>query len=236
MTRARPFAAIIASAIALAAAPASAATRSYTVTSFARVRVDGPYAVTIHTNRGPSAKAIGEAAALDRLKLRVEGTTLVVSVDPGGDWGGYPGRPTGPVRIEAGTAELSAATVNGAGSLVIDRVRGQEFGLNLQGSGLASITEVDVDRLKIGLSGSGAARVSGRVLALTAIVRGSGSLDASGLEAKNAVIGAEGPAVVKASVGGTAKVDAAGAAAVELSGAPACQVKAIGTASVSGCR
>ncbi|MCW3797897.1 DUF2807 domain-containing protein [Sphingomonas sp. BN140010] len=222
--------------LALAAAtPAGAATRSYTVTSFSRVRVEGPYAVAIQTNRGPFARATGDAAALDRVKLRVEGTTLVVSADPGG-WGGYPGAPAGPVRIEAGTAVVASAVVNGAGSLDIDRVRGLEFGLNIQGSGVAGIADVQVDRLRIGLAGSASVRVEGKALALTAVVRGPGSLDATGLPVRDAVIGAEGPAVVKASVSGTAKVDAAGLAAVQLNGNPSCQLKVVGTATVDGCR
>jgi len=235
MIRPLAFLPLAATAAALLAGPAGAATRSYTVTSFQRVRVDGPYVVAIRTGRGSFARATGDAAALDRVKVRVEGTTLVVSVDPGG-WGGTPGRASGPVRIEAGTAEVTAATVNGAGSLEIDRVRGLEFGLNLQGNGLATIAAAEVDRLKIAVSGSGSVRVAGKVLALTAIVRGAGTLDASGLSATDAVIGAEGPAVVRAKVSGTAKVDAAGVAAVELAGGPSCQARTVGAASVSGCR
>jgi hypothetical protein len=219
----------------LLAGPAAAATRNYTVTSFTKVRVEGPYAVSILTNRGPFARAVGEPAALDRVRVRVEGTTLVVSVDPNG-WGGTPGRASEPVRVEAGTPGLVSATVNGSGTLAVDHLRGLEFGLNLDGSGSAALADVAVDRLRIGISGSGSARADGRALNLTAIVRGSGSLDASGLSTRDAVIGAEGPAVVKAAVTGTAKVDAAGLASVTLSGSPACQLKAAGTASVSGCR
>lgn len=219
----------------LPADPAAAATRNYTVTSFTKVRVVGPYAVTILTNRGPFARATGEAAALDRVRVRVEGTTLVVSVDPNG-WGGAPGRSAGPVRIEAGTPGLTSASVDGAGALAVDQLRGLDFGLSLAGSGSATLADVAVDRLRVAVSGSGSVRADGRTGNLTAIVRGSGSLDATGLTARDAVIGAEGPAVVKAAVTGTAKVDAAGLASVTLSGSPGCQLNAAGTATVSGCR
>jgi len=231
----RTFALLTMIAASLVATPAVAATRNYTVTSFTKVRVEGPYAVAVATNRGPFARATGDPAALDRVRVRVEGTTLVVSVDPSG-WGGYPGRASGPVRVEAGTPALTSAVVNGSGTLAVDRVRGLEFGLNLQGSGMATLADVQADRLRIGISGGGSASVAGRALALTAIVRGAGSIDASGLSTKDAVIGAEGPAVVKAAVSGTAKVEAAGVASVTLSGEPGCQLKVVGTASVSGCR
>lgn len=217
------------------ATPAAAETRSYTITGFDRVRIDGPYSVTITTGSGSFARATGSAAAIDRVKIRVEGTTLIVSVDPGG-WGGNPDGPAGPVTVEAGTANLSIATVNGAGSLTVSDIRGLEFALNMLGSGVANIQRLDVDRLKIGVAGAGSARVTGRALNLTAIVRGAGSIDASGLAARDAVIGAEGPAVVRATVDGTAKVDASGVATVTLDGNPGCQSKTVGTATISGCR
>jgi len=80
------------------------------------------------------------------------------------------------------------------------------------------------------------ASLAGVAPKLTAIVRGISTLDAAGLVSKDAIIGAQGPATVRATVTGTAKVDAQGAAAVALAGGPACTVKAIGSASVTGCR
>jgi hypothetical protein len=217
------------------ASPAVAETRNYTITSFDRVRIDGPYAVTVRTNSGSFARATGSAAAIDRLRVRVEGTTLIVGTDPGG-WGGYPGDQAGPVTLEVGTANLSLATVNGAGSLTVGDIRGSDFALNMQGSGVATVQRVDVDRLKVGVAGAGSARLGGRALALTAIVRGAGVIDASGVSARDAVIGAEGPAAVRATVSGTARVDASGVASVTLDGSPGCQSKTTGTATVSGCR
>lgn len=217
------------------AAPAAAETRSYTITSFDRVRIDGPYAVTITTNSGSFARATGTAAAIERVKVRVEGTTLIVSIDPGG-WGGAPDGQAGPVSIEAGTGNLAIATVNGAGSLTVSGIRGPEFALNMQGSGIASIQRLEVDRLKIGVAGAGSARLSGQAINLTAIVRGAGSVDASGVLVHDAVIGAEGPAVVRATVSGTAKVDSTGVASVTLDGDPGCRSKTTGAATITGCR
>ena len=50
------------------------------------------------------------------------------------------------------------------------------------------------------------------------------------------MIGAEGPALVRASVSETAKVDAIGLAAVNLAGTPSCTVKTQGSSTVSGCK
>jgi len=223
-------------ALFLLAAPAGAAERNYSVTSFNRIRIDGPYQVVLKTNVAPFARASGAQASLDGVSIKVEGRTLIVRANTSGAWGGYPGEGRGPVTIELGTHELSTAWVNGAGSLAIDKVKGLSFDLSIQGPGTMRIDSADVDQLRVGLSGAASTRLAGRALKLNATVRGTSSLDAEALAVKDAVIGAEGPVLVRASVSGTAKVDALGLASVVLAGAPSCTVKTQGSATVSGCR
>jgi hypothetical protein len=223
----------LASLPAMAAAPATQ--RNYSVTSFDRIRVDGPYEVRLKTNVAPFARASGSAAAIDGVTVTVEGRTLIVRPSSGG-WGGYPGENRGPVTIELGTHELGTAWLNGAGTLVIDKIKGLSFDLAIQGAGSARIESADVDQLKLGMSGAGSARIAGRAANMNAIVRGTSSLDAEGLSVKDAVIGAEGPTIVRATVTNAAKVDALGLAAVMLAGTPACTVNAKGSASVTGCK
>lgn len=224
---------------ALAAVPATAAapvaTRSFTVTGFDRIRVDGPFKVTLATGVAPFARARGTAAALESVDIDVEGRTLVVRPNPGA-WGGYPGQANGPVEIALGTHDLTTAWVNGSGTIAIDRIKGLSFDLNIQGAGSANIGRAEIDQMKIGTSGSGAVTIAGKAPKLIAIVRGTTVLDAAGLQVKDAVIGAEGSPTVRANVSGTAKIDAQGVAVVELGGQPACEVKAQGSASVTGCR
>lgn len=216
-------------------APAAAAQRSFTVTGFDRIRIEGPFRVTLSTGVAPFAKATGSPAALDGVSVEVQGQTLVVRRNPG-NWGGYPGESPGPVEIAVGTHELSTAWLNGAGSLAIDKVRGQSFDLSVQGPGSIAVGKLTVDRLRAGLSGSGSAVVGGTAAMVSAIVRGTSSLDASELVSKDATVGAEGVAVVKLTATNTAKVDTQGTATVDLSGGPACTVRALGSAVVSGCR
>ena len=89
--------------LALASLPAAAAApvaqRNYSVTSFDRIRVDGPYEVRLKTNVAPFARASGTAAAVDGVSVKVDGRTLIVRPSSGG-WGGYPGENRGPVTIE----------------------------------------------------------------------------------------------------------------------------------------
>ena len=221
---------------ALASPAVAAAERTLSVTTFDRVRVDGPYKVKVTTGVSPFAKVSGSTAAIDAVSIDQQGRTLIIRSNPN-SWGGsYPGAGRGPVEIAVGTPDLSAAWVNGSGSLSVDRIKGLSFDLAVQGSGNAVIGNADVDQLEIGLSGAGNVVIAGKAPRLTAIVRGTSSLDASGLAVKDVTVGAEGPSQVRINASGTAKVDARGVASVEIAGGAACTVKAQGSAIVSGCR
>lgn len=233
MTRILPLAAL--PLLLAAAAPAHSAERTYSITSFNKIRVEGPFAIRLVTGRSPFAKASGSQRALDALTIEVTGQTLVVRPNRS-SWGGYPGQPAGPVEISVGTHDLASAVLNGSGSLDIDRVKGLSFDLTVQGSGSASIGQVAVDRLTTGVAGAGSATLAGQALRFNAIVRGTSVLDASALQSKDVIVGAEGPSTVKAAATVTAKVDARGTAVVTLTGNPACKVQAVGSATVAGCR
>lgn len=231
------FAPVLAALLAtlIGAQPASAATRNYTVTSFDRIRVDGPYSIRLQTGTSPFARASGSAQALDGLSVRVEGRTLVVRRNASA-WSSSPMRAQEPVELSVGTHELGTAILNGAGTLLIDRVKGLSFELSAQGAGLAEIGEVQADRLVVALAGTVTARVAGKALKFTALLRGASSLDASALAAKDGVLSAEGPAQLSARLLETARIDASGVAQVAVTGDPACTVKLLGSASVTGCR
>jgi len=217
------------------AAPAGAATRNFGITSFTKVRVDGPFSVTLKTGVAPFARASGSAAALDRVSIDVEGDTLVVHSNVS-SWGGYPGQDSGPVQVEVGTHDLSAAWLNGPGTLSIDRVKGLKFGLSVQGSGAGEIGNADVDQLDINVMGTAAARLAGRAGKVTAVIRGISTLDASSLASKDASLGAQGAATISANVSDSVTVDANGPATVRLTGGAACTLRVSGSANVSGCR
>jgi hypothetical protein len=215
-------------------APAGAAIRNFGVNGFDRVRVDGPYRVSLVTGVAPFANASGSQTALDSVDIDVQGRTLVVHVSTS-SWGGYPGEERGPVEIKIGTHDLSAAYLNGAGSLAIDKVKALSFELSVQGSGIATIGDTDVDQLTVGVVGSASAVLSGRAARLTTTIRGVSSLDAAGMTVKDATITADGAATVKANITNAVKVYGTGPATITLAGNPACTSKLSGSATLSGC-
>ena len=218
----------------IAIGPAEAAERNYTLTSFDRIRVEGPYAVNLVTNRAPFARASGTARAIERVSMRVEGRTLYVRADRSA-WGGNPDSPAGPVTINVGTYDLAQASLSGSGSLTIDRVRGLSFGLIVSGSGSVAIAEVELDELRVSVAGSAQVRLAGRAKQFTALVRGAGIVDSAGLAVKDASLSALGPAVIRATVANSAKIAASGTASVAIEGGAACTLKVSGSASVTGC-
>ena len=221
-------------ALSAAAAPASGATRNFEITSFSKVRVDGPYKVTLKTGVAPFASASGSQAALDRIAIDVRGDTLVIrsSLD---SWGGYPGQDVGPVEISLGTHDLSAAWLNGSGALSIDKVKGLSFDLSVQGSGVGTIAETNVDQLQVNVVGTASARLAGQAAKMTAVIRGISSLDAAALSTKDANLAADGAGTIAADVTNSVTVNATGPATVRLTGAPSCTLRVAGSAIVSGC-
>ena len=220
-------------ALVLAAAPASAAERRYSVTSFDRVRLEGPFAVTLTTNVAPFAVASGSPRAIDGLSVRVEGRTLIIQRNR--EAAGRDSSPAGPVTLAIGTHGLASASVGGAGSLAIDRVRGLEFQAAIGGAGRLTLAAAELDRLKLAVAGSGSVIMAGRTRDASAIVRGSALVDLSGLDSRDLVLAASGPTAVQARASGTAKVTAIGTGSVTILGSPACTVKAEGSATVTGC-
>lgn len=226
---------LLAAGIAMLAVPANAATRNFGITGFEKVRVDGPFKVTLTTGVAPFAKATGSADALNRVAVEVRGNTLVVHSNLD-SWGGYPGKDSGPIEISLGTHDLSAAWLNGSGAIAIDRVKGLSFDLSVQGSGTGQIGQVNVDQLNVSVVGTASAKLAGQAAKMTAVIRGVSSLDAAALATKDATLGADGSATISANVDNSVTVDATGPATVNIAGGPSCTLRVSGSASVSGCR
>lgn len=220
--------------IAAVASPLAAANRNYSVTDFNRIKVDGPFAVTLTSDVAPFARASGSVRALDRLSMRVEGRTLIIRTDRSA-WGGSPGEDHGPVTIAVGTHGIEQATLSGPGALAIDRVEGLDFSLASFGSGAASIGTVAADRLRIFAQGAGSIRVAGIAKRLDLSLEGPGLVDASALGAKDATLTALGPATIRATVSNSVKLVASGTATIALEGEAACERKISGAAIVTGC-
>jgi hypothetical protein len=213
----------------LLATPAAAATHGYTITSFDAIRVDAPVEVIITTGAGVSARAEGDPALLDRLKVEVSGRLLTVRMErarPGEKSGG---RAT--VRLSTGTLERLVLT--GGGSVSVSRMKGLRGDIILGGNGDVSVAALDVDQLNLGLAGAGRATLAGRAAIASVRVNGPGAVAAEGLRVRQATVGNDGPGNVVLTADVTAKITASGSGDVTVMGKAACQVDNRGTGRIS---
>lgn len=209
------------------AVPAQAAERTIVVTSFDRLRVEGPFEVRVTTRRPPSAKIEGTVRASDAVAVRVEGTTLIVSTGPKG-WDEVPaiGKPSAPV-VYLGTLSLRSAAVIGGGQVRIDGpLRGQRIDLQVTGSGGLAIGALEADQLNATVLGPGTMTLGGRGGRVRLIGSGAGTLDAGALRGDDVTVRLEGPGAIQASARYTADAISTGIGAITIYGKPACRVKA----------
>ena len=208
---------------------AGAAARGYTITSFDAIRIDAPVEVIITTGAGASARAEGDQAMLDRLRVDVSGRLMAVSMEPARPGEKAGGRAT----LRLSTGALSRVVLIGGGSVSISRMKGLRGDIVLGGNGDVSVAAVDLDQLNLGLAGAGRATLAGRAGVATVRVNGPGAVAAEDLRVRQATVNNDGPGNVAMTADVTAKVTVSGSGDVTIMGKAACQVENRGTGRIS---
>ena len=205
--------------------PAEAATRGYTITSFDAIRVDAPVTVVVTTGSGASARADGDQAALDRLKVDVSGRLLIISMarPRSGEKSG------GAATLRLSTGMIDRIMLTGGGSVMVDRMKGLQGQIVLGGNGDVGVADVALDRIDVALAGGGRATLGGRTGVANIRVNGPGAVAAEGLRARQASISNDGPGSVTLTAEVTAKVVSTGSGDVTVGGKPACTIDNRGT-------
>ena len=205
--------------------PAEAATRGYTITSFDAIRVDAPVTVVVTTGSGASARAEGDQAALDRLKVDVSGRLLIISMarPRSGEKSG------GAATLRLSTGMIDRIVLTGGGSVMVDRMKGLQGQIVLGGNGDVGVADVALDRIDVALAGGGRATLGGRTGVANIRVNGPGAVAAEGLRARQASISNDGPGSVTLTAEVTAKVVSTGSGDVTVGGKPACTIDNRGT-------
>jgi hypothetical protein len=211
--------------------PAAAATRTYSVTGFEKIRVEGPYAVTLKVGTGASAVANGDMRAIDRLKVEVQNRTLIVRTDRQA-WGGSGTDGPGRVALSVTTPTLTSALLAGSGSIAIDRAKAQRFDMAVSGSGSASIDALETDRAFLSLVGTGELTVGGKASQTRASLQGSGTIEATKLAVDDLDVAVAGSGDATFAARRTAKVSSTGSGDVTVTGAAACTIASAGSGEV----
>jgi hypothetical protein len=204
------------------ASPALAVERGFSVTSFLRVRVEGPVTVQIVTGGSPGARAEGDRVAIDRLRVETSGDQLLIGIDRA-NWMGDTSESRNARAILYVTApKLEALSVIGAGDISVDRTSGASFGLIVTGAGRATIDRINVDQLTVAINGTGSAKLGGKAKQVRIRSQGEGEIDAAALTADDAEVSLIGAGEIRLSATRSARNILKGSGRIVVGGNPAC--------------
>ncbi|WP_264604898.1 DUF2807 domain-containing protein [Sphingobium sp. B11D3D] len=212
---------------------AHAANRTYIVTDFDSIRVEGPLEVSLETGRGASARGEGDRATLDALQLTVSARTLTVRLRaPVAGAAGAQGA-RGTARLALTAPSLRRVQLVGSGLLRVKGLNKAAADVNLVGSGRIEVRGIEIDDLKLVQGGAGSTLLSGRARKVQIGLSGSGTLDASDLRAVDLDLAVDGAATTETFAERTAKVMLVGTGSAVVEGRPACTVRQVGSGLVS---
>lgn len=211
--------------LAIVSVPATAAERSVGVGSFERLRIAGPFEVTF-TPGSPRVRVTGDARVIERVEVRVEGTTLTVRMS-GQDWGEQRAVVArAPIVVALSAPSLSAVSVFAGGRLTATRMKGTRVDLSISGSGEIAVADATADQLVATLVGAGAMTLAGRAGKARLVTNGAGRIDASALKANDLVVLLDGTGATKASARVNAAITNSGLGQVIVTGDAKCAVSA----------
>jgi hypothetical protein len=230
MTRATRCAAFAVAAL-LFASPASAAEKRFGLTSFEAIEVNADYIIEVTTRAPVGAVATGPQDALDRLSIEARDGRLVIDQRK---FAGDETRraPRGPVTIRINANNLRSATMGGAGSLRIDRLRGTRVTVGLRGPGNFSVGAIETDRLSVAMFGNGTMTLGGTAKQAQVTLSGAGQFDAGALTVGALTFDGEGAGDNMLRAIKTAAITARGIGKTVVLGTPVCTVRNMGSGSV----
>ncbi|MDO9369995.1 MAG: head GIN domain-containing protein [Sphingopyxis sp.] len=223
--------AVSAAAALLFTGSASAAEKRFGLTSFETIEVNADYIIEVTTRAPVSAVATGPSDALDRLSLEARDGRLVIGERK---FAGDENRraPRGAVTIRINVASLRSATMGGAGSLRIDRMKGNRVIIGLRGPGTLSVGAIETDRLSVAMIGNGTMTLGGTAKQGQVTMSGAGMFDAGALAVGALTFDGEGAGETRLNAVKTAAVTTRGVGKTVVLGKPVCTVRNVGSGSV----
>ncbi len=211
-----------------------AATKTFLIGSFEELIVDGDIMVVIDNNKAPSAKASGDKALIEAVKIERNGLQIRIRIQ---DYEGKTQtvRPNDPLVINLGGRGVKRISANGSASIRMNDLRavGDTASLKLSGPGSISVGRLDSDRLIVNLTGSGLVEIgAGRARSAQISVDGTGAVTAGQLTLQQAKLAQTGNAKTHLSVTDTAEITNSGAGTITIDGKATCFVRQPGSARI----
>jgi hypothetical protein len=136
--------------------------------------------------------------------------------------------------LDVTVPSLEAISVSGSAQVnCTDLLQGHDLALDVSGSGLLRLAEVDLAELVIKLSGSGTIHIDGEATEMDISVSGSGHCDVLDCPAEDAEVSVSGSGSVRCHVTGHLEVSISGSGEVEYEGNPVLETHISGSGHVS---
>lgn len=210
-------------------APAHAAERSFGLSSFERLSLEGDFVVIVTTSNQYRAVASGPREALDRLSVEQSGMMLKIKEKK---FSSTRPRAAGVVTIRISGPNLKSAAVEGAGTLTIDQMRGIRAEVSLRGPGALTITRMAIDNLAVAMIGNGVMTLGGTAKNARLLSSGASVIRGEMLSVSDLVVDSEGNGDIHVAATRSARVTARGVGRVTIDGRAACTVVNTGNATV----
>ena len=215
-----------------AASPAVAATRSYPVGGFDRVRSSVPFDVRIRSGGPLGVHAIGKDDVLARLHVHVVNGELVIEAEKGRWFQNITLRKEDRVMINVMTPRLAGVALVGPGDVTVNALRAPFVTVALAGPGNLSIGQIEAGRADVNLTGPGDILLSGKSGSARIVGRGAGNVRGEGWTVNEVSVDQTGPGGVAVTAIRSAKVRLMGPGDVRIGGRPRCQVSKAGPGTV----
>ncbi len=205
-------------------------TRPFAVGAFDAVSLQGSDDVKIVTGATAGVVASGPRDVLDKLDIRIEGSTLKIGRKRESWSMGYSESPG--VTITVTTPGIKAATLSGSGDMSIDRASGDAFKVSVAGSGNLDLADLRVGTADLSLAGSGDIKIAGAAKTASVSVAGSGDVDGARLMTETSDISVAGSGNTSLATSVRAKISVVGSGDVTVKGTGDCAISKVGSGEV----
>lgn len=224
-----------ASKIALVAAlllgsAAHADQRSFPVGSFDRLASSGSADISVTTGKTPGVSVEASKDTLDRMDIRVDGSTLRIGMKKG-SWG--VSWNSGKIKVAVTVPMLRSVDLSGSGSVVVNQIKVPEFTAGISGSGEARFPSVDAGTVRLSISGSGDVDAAGRCGAAHVDIAGSGDVDIGKLQCTSLSASIAGSGDIDAYATTSANISIAGSGDARVAGGAKCKISKAGSGTVT---
>ncbi len=218
---------LLAATLLLAPLSAHAAMREWHPARFDRIEASGSYDVSVVQGPVGSVRAEGDADAIGRLEVKVDGTSLQIGTKRE-RWGGRSHR--GRVHMTVvSPLPLRAASLAGSGNVTIATVDTPSFEGSVAGSGNMVLQAVSTRQIALSVAGSGNLSAAGHSDRVSASIAGSGDVRTTELRTAEFVGDIAGSGNIDGYSNRTATLSIMGSGDARVRGGAKCTVAKMGS-------